>query len=237
MTKWLLLIIVALVAAIAVQHFDISALEVIDEAQAMALVTAGLVLALAGFAAFAAYKGRFGRGLLDLTVWVGVGFALVAVYSFRHDLTHLAYRVAGELLPPGRTIVSEERADTGERSVRIRRRGDGHFIARVEVVGVPLSMLVDTGATTVVLRAADAKTAGIDTRRLSYSVAVQTANGTAFAASVRLASISIGPIVVQNVDALVAQPGALKESLLGMSFLRRLRSYEFSGDFLTFRGS
>jgi aspartyl protease family protein len=73
-------------------------------------------------------------------------------------------------------------------------------------------------------------------RRLSFNVPVQTANGTAFAASVRLPSISVGPIVMEQVEALVAQPGALKESLLGMSFLRRLRSYEFSGDYLTFRG-
>ena len=40
----------------------------------------------------------------------------------------------------------------------------------------------------------------------------------------------------KKVDALVAQPGALTQSLLGMSFLSRLRSYEFSGDFLTLRG-
>jgi aspartyl protease family protein len=53
---------------------------------------------------------------------------------------------------------------------------------------------------------------------------------------VRLRSVAIGPLVVDNVDALVSQPGSLNENLLGMSFLRRLRSYEFSKDFLTLRG-
>ena len=48
--------------------------------------------------------------------------------------------------------------------------------------------------------------------------------------------MAIGPLVVNNVDALVAQPGSLKENLLGMSFLRRLQSYEFSKDYLTLRG-
>jgi aspartyl protease family protein len=53
---------------------------------------------------------------------------------------------------------------------------------------------------------------------------------------VRLEEVAIGPLDRKKVDALVAQPGALSQSLLGMSFLSRLRSYEFSGDFLTLRG-
>jgi aspartyl protease family protein len=66
-------------------------------------------------------------------------------------------------------------------------------------------------------------------------VPVQTANGVTYAAHVRLNSIAIGSIQVEGVDALVSQPGSLRENLLGMSFLSRLRSYEFSGDFLTLR--
>ena len=64
---------------------------------------------------------------------------------------------------------------------------------------------------------------------------VQTANGTTYAAHVRLRNLTLGPINLTDVDALVAKPGALKENLLGMSFLSRLRSYEFSGDYLTLR--
>ena len=71
---------------------------------------------------------------------------------------------------------------------------------------------------------------------LTYRVPVLTANGRAMAARVRLDSVAIGPLDRKNVDALVAQPGALTQSLLGMSFLSRLRSYEFSGDFLRLRG-
>jgi aspartyl protease family protein len=87
----------------------------------------------------------------------------------------------------------------------------------------------------VVLRQSDARLLGVDTRNLRYTVPVQTANGLAYAAHARLREVSIGSITLRNVDALVAQPGALKESLLGMSFLSRLRSYEFAGEFLTFR--
>ena len=118
----------------------------------------------------------------------------------------------------------------------VRRRLDGHFVARPQVNGIALTMLVDTGASTVVLKPQDAQRLGIDIERLRYSVPVQTANGTTYAAHVRLNSVALGPINLTNVEALVAKPGALKENLLGMSFLSRLRSYEFTSDFLMLRG-
>ena len=77
----------------------------------------------------------------------------------------------------------------------------------------------------VVLTAADARKAGIDTRGLDYDVPVATANGSALAAELRLDQIAVGPIVMRRIPALVAKPGALEESLLGMSFLERLKSY------------
>ncbi len=234
--KWLLLLVIVIGGALAAQRLDAGALSLLEDTEIMAFIVASAFLAFVGLSARSAYQGRLGRALLDLMTWAAIALALIAGYSYREDLSNLVYRVAGELMPPGRSIASEERIETGERSVRIRRRGDGHFVARTEVNGVSLNMMVDTGATTIVLRATDAKAAGIDMRRLNYTVAVQTANGTAYAASVRLPALAIGSISVPQVDALVAQPGTLKESLLGMSFLRRLRSYEFSGDFLTFRG-
>jgi aspartyl protease family protein len=106
---------------------------------------------------------------------------------------------------------------------------------RTETNGIALTMLVDTGASTVVLKPADAQRLGIDVDRLRYSVPVQTANGTTFAASVRLRNLTIGKISLENVDALVARQGALKDNLLGMSFLSRLRSYEFTSEYLTLR--
>jgi aspartyl protease family protein len=113
---------------------------------------------------------------------------------------------------------------------------DGHFVASVQVNGKSVSMIVDTGASQIVLRPQDAEKAGIDTSKLNYTVPVSTANGRSMTARIRLDNVTIGPLDRQKVEALVAQPGALTQSLLGMSFLSRLRSYEFSGDFLTLRG-
>lgn len=181
------------------------------------------------------YRGRAMHGLRHAGIWVGLFFALIAGYSFRDDLGHVVQRVGGELLPAG-TPLQEATGQDGERAVRLRKHVSGHFLARGSVNGAPVSMLVDTGASSVVLKPADAERVGIDLSALTFSVPVSTANGTTFAAPVRLRSIAIGDIVVNDVEALVSKPGNLNESLLGMSFLRRLRSYEFSGDFLTLRG-
>ena len=155
-------------------------------------------------------------------------------YSFRDEIFSLGHRVVGELMPPGTALRGEFQIE-GERSVRIRRRPDGHFVVKTQANGVSLMMLVDTGASTVVLKPADAQSLGIDVERLRYSVPVQTANGTTYAAHVRLRNLTLGPITLNDVEALVAKPGALKENLLGMSFLSRLRSYEFTTDMLTLR--
>ncbi|MGD9803896.1 MAG: TIGR02281 family clan AA aspartic protease [Hyphomicrobiaceae bacterium] len=204
----------------------------IQELAALAAMLALLVIVLP--AVFGGYKERVGGAVRDLLSWTALGLILVAGYSYRDELGRIAFRIAGEFSPPGASLSVEQR-QAGERAVRIRRRGDGHFVARVSVDGASVSMLVDTGASTVVLRQSDARLLGVDTRRLRYTVPVQTANGLAYAAHARLREVAIGSITLHNVDALVAQPGALKESLLGMSFLSRLRSYEFAGDFVTFR--
>ena len=70
---------------------------------------------------------------------------------------------------------------------------------------------------------------------LAYTANIDTANGRTRAAPVRLDRIAIGGLVERSVEALVAQPGQLKTSLLGMSFLNRLQSWEVRGDRLLLR--
>lgn len=120
-------------------------------------------------------------------------------------------------------------------SVLIRKDNTGKFTANGQINGTPAELLIDTGASAVMIRHSDAEKAGIATGTLSFTTPVQTANGTVYAASVRLRAITIGALRVDDVEALVAQPGNLNENLLGMSFLRRLTSYDVSGEFLTLR--
>jgi aspartyl protease family protein len=202
----------------------------------MQIVVGMVFLAVVGASALGLYRRRLGQALRDLAVWLALGAMLVAAYGFRDEFRMIGHRMFGELMPPGETQTIEQAAVEGrDRAVRIRKRSDGHFVAKTEVNGVVVTMLVDTGASSVVLRPADARLAGIDVDRLTFSVPVQTANGTAYAAAVRLKRLSIGGISADGIEALVAKPGTLGESLLGMTFLRRLRSYEFSGEFLTLR--
>ncbi len=234
MLGWLVVTLVVLGLLFAVLQGNLSALgpsEAIDET--MQIVAAMLFGAYALYLLFG-HRGRLGQTVRYLAMWAILFLAFVGAYAYRTEITAVGYRVMGELVPPGQTVAIET-TDAGERAVRVRRRPDGHFMARVEVNGSPVSMLVDTGASTVVLRPADAERAGIEIKNLNFSVPVQTANGTTFAAPVRLRSITIGGIEVRDVETLVSKPGNLKESLLGMTFLKRLRSYEFAGEFLTLR--
>jgi aspartyl protease family protein len=208
---------------------DMGTLEIVLVAAGLLMVAVYVVIILAD------ERSRPLQAIRYLLIWTTIAVALVAGYGYREEVAAVLDRVAGELVPAGQTMAVAD-GEQGERAVRVRRRLDGHFAVRGTVNDQAMTMLVDTGASTVVLKPAEAERAGIDVGDLSYTVPVHTANGTAYAASVRLNSIAIGPLVIENVEALVAQPGSLKENLLGMSFLRRLRSYEFSKDFLTLRG-
>ena len=176
----------------------------------------------------------FVRAARDLASWALLTAAVAAGYSYREELLSVGHLVVAEIAQPGSSARGEAQAD-GERAVRIRRRPDGHFMARTELNGVAMAMLVDTGASTVVLRPVDAQRLGVDIDKLRYNVPVQTANGTTYAAQIKLKRVAVGAIAFTEIDALVSKPGALRDSLLGMSFLNRLKSYEFSGDFLTLR--
>jgi len=96
-------------------------------------------------------------------------------------------------------------------------------------------MVLDTGASSVVLTPEAAKAAGLPLEVLSYSVTIETANGRARAAPVMLDRIAVGSILERSVPALVAQPGQLRVSLLGMSFLNRLEGWDVRNDRLRMR--
>lgn len=120
-------------------------------------------------------------------------------------------------------------------SVRIRRNDDGTFFAHSEVNGQAMTVRIDNGSATVVLRQSDAERAGIDVSNLAFDTPLKTANGTSYLAPVRLKSVRIGPLTIDDVEGLVARPGTLNENLLGTSFLRRLASVELTGNFATLR--
>jgi len=110
-------------------------------------------------------------------------------------------------------------------AAQIVKGADGHFWAEAEVDGRAVRFLIDTGATTVALSQTDAQRLGIDTKGLDYRYKVITASGQTRAASVKLASVAVAGAQVRNVDAMVIEKG-LETSLLGMSYLGRLSSFQ-----------
>ncbi len=160
----------------------------------------------------------YARALGSIAVWAIALVVLTGAYAYRFEAADFLGRVASQLMP------SEPQVGQGG-EVIVNRRFNGEFAIAAKVNGARVIFLFDTGASVVVLTAADARRAGIDTTGLSFDVPVTTANGAALAADIRLDQIAVGPIIMRNVRALVARPGALEESLLGMSFLERLKSY------------
>ena len=160
------------------------------------------------------------------------GFCLfgvfLAIYAYRDTFSPFTSRLMAELEPG--TVMTPA---PGEAAV-VRRR-DGTFVIDMLADGVRLPFVFDTGASTVVLRARDAQRIGIDTARLAFSEEVSTANGRTRAAEADIGSLSAGTVTLKNVRALVAEPGALAENLLGQSFLERLASYGVEGDRLVLR--
>ena len=130
-----------------------------------------------------------------------------------------------QVAPRADQAVQSQGAASGAEPASIRKSADGHYWAEAKVDGKAVRFLVDTGATAVSLTLEDARRLGIDTARLDYVYDVITADGKTRAAAVKLASISIAGAQVRNVDALVIEKG-LNASLLGMSYLGRLHSFE-----------
>lgn len=105
----------------------------------------------------------------------------------------------------------------------------GHFQVEVLAEGRRLPMLVDTGATVVVLRKSDARAIGINVLPGDFTASVSTANGRISAAPVHINELEVRDISVRNVDALVLPDEALQTNLLGMNFFNRLGRFEISG--------
>lgn len=115
---------------------------------------------------------------------------------------------------------------TGNRSAVIGSDANGHFTGLFSINGRKEEGMVDTGASMVALNVTTAQRIGIDKADLDFRYAVDTANGKARAAYIRLDRIEIGPVRIENVGAMVLEDKALSGTLIGMSFLKGLTSYK-----------
>jgi aspartyl protease family protein len=226
-----IVLIAALVAAMILlvlfgEGESIAGLDPSVFASAVSLTAIG-ILAL-GWGA-SEFRGRWREAARNALLWCLILFGLLALYAYRFELQDVGNRVMAEVAP-GHVLM----ARGGE--VTVARAANGSFMLTGRVNGREARFLFDTGASAVVLTDATARAIGLNPDQLSFSVTVSTANGRTTAAPVRLDRLQFGPISETRVEALVARPGALRENLLGMSFLERLASYEVRDERLILRG-
>ena len=129
---------------------------------------------------------------------------------------------------PRKAASAETVGQAGVRSLSIPRDSRGHFLTEGRIDGQRIGFMVDTGASLIALNETSAARFGLRPSRGDYNATVSTANGTIKAARTRLAMVELGGLIVRDVDAMVLPDEALSENLLGLSFLSKLKRFEYA---------
>ncbi len=119
-------------------------------------------------------------------------------------------------------------AQAGLRSFSIPKDSRGHFQTDARIDGQRIGVMIDTGASVLALNESSAARIGVRPSRASYTAKVSTANGTIMAARTQIAMVDVGGLIVRDVEAMVLPDEALAENLLGLSFLSRLKRFEYA---------
>jgi aspartyl protease family protein len=189
-------------------------MENVDNARLFYLVVLGT--AIAG-SYLVSNRKNLGKTLQQAMIWGLIFLGVIAGVGLWDD-------IRSSVQPSFASVI-------GDNQIKLRRAADGHYYVNTLVNGTTLRFMVDTGATDIVLTQSDARAAGLDPDTLTYLGTASTANGEVRTAPIRLDSLSIGPISDTGLRAVVNR-GEMEQSLLGMSYLQRFSSVEFSGGFL-----
>lgn len=192
----------------------------VPQGQGASLIYDFLLLAMISAGLIGHVMSNPGEALRNVAGWVLIFGILALGYSVWNG----GGRLASELNPSTGSATAQ--------AITFRADLSGHYLVSAKVNGIEIDFMIDTGATQVVLNLSDAKKIGFVVDQLSFALPASTANGIVYSAPVRLNSIEVGPIRLENVDGVVNQ-GELDISLLGMSFLNQLSGYEVRGGLLT----
>ena len=171
-----------------------------------------LLIALGGYL-IVEFRANPGKSLRQMLAWGLIFLGLIAGFGLWEDIRN--------------DVAPRQIVDGGR--IELPKQDDGHFYIDMRLNGEAVEFMVDTGATQIALSPSDAERIGLDPETLSYSQMVATANGTAFAAPVRIDSIKIGGITDRDVAASVTD-APMDISLLGMSYLSRFARVSFEGE-------
>ena len=174
-----------------------------------------------------AFRWRLTEAFEAAMLWLVIVTFILVGYTYRSEVTEVGQRVLAQLFP-GYV------ANRG-RVVELSRGRGGGFPVTTHVNGARIAMILDTGASAVMLTQEAARAAGLPLEVLNYTVSLETANGRTRAAAVTIDRLAIGNIVERSVPALIVSDHQLKTNLLGMTFLNRLESWQVKGDRLQMR--
>jgi aspartyl protease family protein len=160
-----------------------------------------------------------GRRLQFAAVWVGVAAVLVLGYAYR-DVIEDAPRRLQLVFSSGDPVI------TARHRLAVPQDEEGAYVVYGRINGQRVRFVVDTGATDAVLSLEDARRLGVDVDHLSYRYAAETANGKGYGAAFRAQRLEVGPIGFDDFPMTVNR-APMSSSLLGLSFLNRLDSFEF----------
>lgn len=163
-------------------------------------------------------RGSWNKTLQHAAAWVFIFLGAIAAYGLWGDISQ--------------TVRPQQSVFADEGRIVVPRAPDGHYHIDTTVNDVPLRFVLDTGATSLVLSAEDARRAGIDPDSLAYVNRAMTANGEVRTAPVRLDSLTLGPVTDANVRAVVNE-GEMSTSLMGMEYLQRWGRLEIENNTLT----
>jgi len=162
--------------------------------------------------------------------WIMGGAILIAAALFGPRAEPPPEPAAEESAPPPKPILPA--VGNGVAATTLRRSPDGHFYAEAQVNGARLRLLVDTGASGLVLTRADAQRAGVAAG--DFTATGQGAGGTVRLMPTTLGRVAIGPLSADNVPAMVAED-RLPVSLMGQNFLARIGTVTIRGDEMVLR--
>ncbi|WP_062210973.1 TIGR02281 family clan AA aspartic protease [Aureimonas sp. AU12] len=220
-----ILIAIALTVALLVFGGD-TPVAGLDADQFASLAYAGIWGTVLASGLLVAFRGRWGEAMRSAAIWIAAFAVLIGVYAYGSDLRGVGDRMLAVLLPGHAVTLGG--SEGGQ--VMVARAGDDHFHIDTEVNGTRVPFLVDTGASIIAIDRTVAERIGLDVGNLVYGARIQTANGIARAAPVTIDRIRVGGIERRNVRGVVTDGSTLGVSLLGMSFLGSLSSFEFRGD-------
>ncbi len=162
--------------------------------------------------------------MLKIALLFAAGAGALALFA-PQLLLSLQPAPAARVAVAGIAPVAPARVSDGNGERRVAADAGGQYSLDVLIDGQSVHMLVDTGATMVVISAAVADRLGLSPEA-GRKWRVHTANGDTFATEALLPSVDLGTIYLANVPALIADRSAGEVNLLGASFLKRLASVE-----------